>query len=188
MQKRRKTRRLANDGLNDELGRRAAVRDREAVVTRQQKGEEAMARRRIQAEREDAERAGEGVRSAVATGAETWIDSQMKFFDQMDEVARHWLDRRREALDATRRSMEELRSAENVGDLLRIQQDWVFSALQRLTADVTELSGAALSLPRVGVQRMVQAGEATVHELERAGHEALSAAGSKPGTETEEER
>ena len=152
-----------------------------------------MARRRMQAERDDteteqAERAGEHARAAVATGADSWMESQMRVFDQIDEMARHWLDRRREALDATRRSMEEMRACEHMGDVFRIQQEWLLGSLQRITADVAELSGAAMALPRAGMQRLREAGESTVHELERAGHDALSAAGSKPGSEREEER
>lgn len=144
-----------------------------------------MARRRTQTEpeRDETERVGEPIRSAMSGGTDIWIDSQMKLFEQIEEVARHWLDRRREALDATRRTMEEMRGCEHVGDLMRLQQEWIFGALQRLTADVAELGGAAFTLPRVGAARLGQAGDGMVHEIGRAGSEALSAAGSKPGME-----
>jgi hypothetical protein len=140
-----------------------------------------MARRRS-TEHEAAERSTQQF-SSVASGASgLWVESQARIFDHFDEVARRWLDRRREALDATRRSFEEMRGTDNVGELMRVQQEWAFGLLQRLAAEMSELSTAAFNLAQVAATQVNRTAEENARDLERAGHEMMSAAGSKPYT------
>jgi Phasin protein len=144
-----------------------------------------MARRRS-AEHEAAEQT-ERQFSSVASGTSgLWVESQARIFEHFDEVARRWLDRRREGLDATRQSLEEMRSTDNVGELMRIQQEWVFGSLQRLAADMSELSTAAFNLAQAAATEMGKTVERTAGDVERTGHEMMSAAGSKPNISTVE--
>jgi Phasin protein len=133
------------------------------------------------ARRRSTEAAERSVRQLSSVASETpglWVESQARVFEHFDEVARRWLDRRREALDATRRSFEEMRGTDNVGDLMRVQQEWVFGSLQRLAADVSELGTAAFNLAQATATQVGRAAERTAGDVERAGQEMMS--GSKP--------
>jgi hypothetical protein len=136
-----------------------------------------MPRKRTQA----AEEQEEQVVSAATRASDLWIESQARLFEELDEVARHWLDRRREALDAARQSFEELRNDNSIGGLMRIHQEWVIGSMNRLAADIAELSGAVLNIAQATASRIGRArGEAT-RDPEQTGEELMSAAGSKPG-------
>jgi hypothetical protein len=119
--------------------------------------------------------------SSVASGTSgLWLDNQARMFEHFDEVARRWLDRRREALDATRQSFEEMRSTDDVSELMRIQQGWVIGSLQRLAADMAELGTAAFNLAQTAAIQAGRTAERSAGDLERAGHDMLRVAGSKP--------
>ena len=125
------------------------------------------------------ERAEEQVIGSTLRASDLWVESQAKAFERFDEVARRWLDRRREALDATRQSLEEMRDSSDVGELMRIQQDWVFGSVRRLTADFGDLSGIAFNLAQGATTQMVRATELTKQNMAESGRE-LATAGSKP--------
>lgn len=125
------------------------------------------------------EGAEEQVETAAFRAPDLWVESQAKAFEQIDEVARRWLDRRREALDATRQSFEEMRSSDNVSELIRIQQDWVFGQMRRLAADFVEFGGMALNLAQRTTVQAGRTAEGAAHDMERAGHEFASAAGAR---------
>jgi hypothetical protein len=148
-------------------------------VTKSKK-EELMPRKRTPAP-EAAEEQEEQVVSAATRASDLWIESQARLFEEFDDVARHWLDRRREALDAARQSFEELRNDNSIGGLMRIQQEWVIGSMNRLAADIAELSGAVLNIAQATASRIARATEGAAHESEQAGQELMSAAGSKPG-------
>lgn len=139
-----------------------------------------MARRRT--EHDQAERPGQdhAERTAIPNAANGWIETQSRVFGQAGEIARRWLDRREEALDATRQSVDELRRSSDILDLVRIQQRWVLGEVQRMMADFAELSGAVLSLSKAAASRAQQEGEVIPHGFERAGREALEMAGDRP--------
>lgn len=144
-----------------------------------------MARRHDETETERdqmAQRSGqvmEHVASVESKNIDRWIGSQAMFFDQIDSVARRWLDRRREALDVTRQAMEAMRQSDNLGELFRIQQSWLLGSMQRIAADVTELSQAALVIPQSAAACFGQTANEMPRDIERLSSEALNVAGSK---------
>jgi Phasin protein len=142
-----------------------------------------MARKR-NLEQPHAERAEEQVIGAAFRGPDLWVESQAKAFDRFDEVARRWLDRRREALDATRQSFEEMRDSSDLGERMRIQQEWVLGSMRRITADFVELSGITLNLMQGATTQIARAAEGTAHDMTHAGREFASVAGSKPRMHT----
>jgi Phasin protein len=158
--------------VNSEPDLRAAVGN--------QTTEGAIMARRRSTEHEAAERSARQFSSVASGTSEFWVESQARVFEHFDEVARRWLDHRREALDATRRSFEEMRGTDNVGELMRVQQEWVFGSLQRLAADMSELSAAAFNVAQAAATQMGKTAERTAGGMERAGYEMMSAAGSKP--------
>jgi hypothetical protein len=121
-----------------------------------------------------------GAEGADIRASDFWIESQARIFERFDEIARHWLDRRREDLDATRQSFEQLRSSNNIAELMRVQQEWVIGSMNRLAADMAELGTAAAKLAQTSVSQIGRTTEARANQLERAGEEIMSAAGSKP--------
>jgi len=133
-----------------------------------------MARRTSQSDA--AERA---TRQASSTGARTaneWIDAQAELFEQFDHVANQWLERRREALDATRRSIEQLRSCEQVGDFLRVQHEWLEGSMRRLTEDMTEFAKVAFAVPQVAASRFGQTAATMSRGMTRAQEDFLNQA------------
>ena len=62
-----------------------------------------MAKGRNHVNPQAAEAANEQVVSAAFRAPNLWVETQAKAFDQIDEVARRWLDRRRDDLDHARR-------------------------------------------------------------------------------------
>jgi len=122
-----------------------------------------------------AERATNQLQSAASTGVTAWIDTQAEIFDHVDNVARRWIDRRREALDATRRSLDQLRQCENVGDLVHIQQDWFAGSMRRAFADLSDLTAATLGASKTAVWRVEKASQSMASDIAQAGHEAAQA-------------
>ena len=138
-----------------------------------------MARKR-NLEQQHAERADEQAVASAFRAPDLWVESQAKAFERFDEAARRWLDRRREALDATRQSFEDMRDSSDLAELMRIQQDWVLGSMRRLTADFVELSGVALNLAQSATAQIARTTEGTTQDMAHAGRELASAAGSKP--------
>jgi hypothetical protein len=144
------------------------------------KQEEMMPRKR-NPEQEAAAGHEEQVVSAATRASDLWIETQTSIFEEFDEVARRWLDRRREALDATRQSFAEFRNDNSLGGVMRVQQEWVIASMNRLAADMAELSGAVLNIAQAMASRIGRIGEAATRDVEQTGQELMSGAGSKPG-------
>jgi hypothetical protein len=111
---------------------------------------------------------------------DVWMASQAMLFEHFDEVARRWLDRRREALDATRRSIAEMRDTNDMGEVFRIHQEWVLGSMQRLASDLGELSQAAMSLTQRAATQVGSMTQEGVQIVDKSSSDLLSAAGSKP--------
>ncbi|HWI29469.1 MAG TPA: phasin family protein [Stellaceae bacterium] len=147
-----------------------------------------MARRRMEQEMERESAQGE---QAARKGTELWLGNQVMLFDYMNEMTQRWLERRREAFDAARQSLDEMGSCENWGELLRVQQEWLLGSMRRLTADFSEFTAGALGLSQRAASRFGSTTEAMARNWERAGHETvttLTAAGSKPRAEADREQ
>jgi hypothetical protein len=140
-----------------------------------------MARRRTQSE-QDAAQLQEHAASAMTRPSDVWIESQAALFEHFDEMARRWLDRRREALDATRQSIDEMRRTSDIGEVFRIQQDWISGAMRRLAADLGEFGQATLGLAQAATHQLGRGVEGAAHDTEQMSRDMLSAAGSKPGS------
>ena len=139
-----------------------------------------MARRRAEAAREGQERAAQELGSMTAGAADTWMEAQAALFNHVDMLARRWLERRREALDAARESLEEMRHCRDLAEIFRIQQDWLRGSMQRIGSDFSEFTSTALNLSQGMTARAAQEAAAASEHLEQAEHATLSAAGAKP--------
>ena len=142
-----------------------------------------MARTRTE---QEVEREGAEGEAAARKGMELLLGNHTILLHHMNEMTKHWLERRRDDIDAARQSLDEMGDCANWGEVLRIQQEWMLGSMRRLTADLTELASGALSLSQRAASRFGETSEAAAREWQRAGSEAvstLSAAGAKPRAE-----
>ena len=143
---------------------------------------------RARAERE-ASRGYEQSEAAARKGMELLVSNQTMLFNQLNEMGKRWLDRRREDIDAAQQSLDEIGECESWSDMLRIQQQWMLGSFRRMANDFSELASGALSFSREAASRLESTTEAVSKDIEHAGREtvsAFSAAGSKPGAEMAE--
>src|SRR5690242_15516105 len=130
-----------------------------------------MAREKRSSEAERFERGAEDLQAGGKRAAQFWVENQAKAFEYVDEAARRWLHRRQDALDATRQVFEEMRQTENVGELLRLQQEWAMGEMRRLATDLAEFGQMTLELADNVTSRMRRATESTAGYIEQAGQE-----------------
>jgi Phasin protein len=152
-----------------------------------------MARRRMHTQQdearleEDSSALQEEAMTAMARPADFWLESQAALYRQFDDIARRWLDRRREALDATRQSIDEMRRSSDMGEVFRIQQEWITGSMRRIAADFSEFSGAAMNFTQAASQQLGRSAEGAAQDADQMGRDILSAAGSKPSSAEESE-
>ncbi len=115
--------------------------------------------------------------AALANGAEAWIEAQETFVSEVDQCARSWVRRRREAIEEARRMLDELNRNPDPGSLFLAQQNWLSGSLQRVVSDFGDLGVLALKcMSRTG-DRLLEASQRT----RGAAEESLATAGAKPG-------
>jgi hypothetical protein len=137
--------------------------------------------RKRDAEQEAAEGQEQQVGSVATRALDLWIANQARIFEEFDEVARRWLDRRREALDATRQIFEEFRADNSLGGVIRVQQEWAIGSMNRLAADIAELSGAVLNITQAAASRITEATEGAGRDLEAGAPGAYERCGLETG-------
>ena len=69
-----------------------------------------MARARVERE---ASRGYEHSETAARKGLELLVSNQMMLFNQLNEMGKRWLDRRREDIDAAQQSLDEIGECES---------------------------------------------------------------------------
>lgn len=121
--------------------------------------------------------------SAMATGGDAWMEGHAEMLEQVDQISRRWMQSQREAIDATRQSIAELQRARDLGDVMRVQQDWLAGTWQRFANDCQALTSLALHYQRRTMSWAGEAAEAAGEQVRRGEHAMLSAAGAKPGNE-----
>jgi hypothetical protein len=120
--------------------------------------------------------------AAMASGAEAWIEAQEMFLAEIDQVAQSWVKRRREAIEETRRALDEINRNPDPGALFLAQQHWLSGSIQRVVSDFGDWSALTLKcLGRTG-DRMFEASQ----RARGAAEEGLATAGDKPGFQEEE--
>ena len=121
--------------------------------------------------------------AALANGAEAWIEAQEAFLAEVDNVAQSWVRRRREAIQETRRMLDEVNRNPDPGTVFLAQQNWLSGSIQRVVSDLGDMSALALKcMSRTG-DRFLEASQRTRAVAE----ESLATAGAKPGQGEEEE-
>jgi hypothetical protein len=119
--------------------------------------------------------------SAMATSGDAWMEGQAEMIDQVDQMSQRWMQSQREAIDAARQSIVEMQRARDLGDIMRVQQEWLAGTWQRLAGDLQALTSLALQYQRRTMNWAGEAAESAGEQMRRGEHAVLSAAGAKPG-------
>ena len=134
-----------------------------------------MARKRS-ADQERPERAAERLQSLTSSAGDLWLESQTRTLDHVDDMTRRWIDAARESLD-------EMKECSNLGELMRLQQEWMMRSMRRAAIDFAEFGRMTMDLAQSATSQIGLATERAAGDAERASQEFASAAGSKPHVE-----
>ena len=84
--------------------------------------------------------------AVVLRQAEAWTSAQCELLSGVEAMWTTWVQRQREAIDASARSLAEIYECREFADIVRIQQNWLADAVQRTTSDLSELADHAAAL------------------------------------------
>jgi len=84
--------------------------------------------------------------AAVARQAEAWASTQCELLSGVEAMWVGWMQRRREAFDASARSLTQICECRNVADVVQIQHQWLVDAVQRTASDLTAIANDAAAL------------------------------------------
>jgi hypothetical protein len=136
------------------------------------KRRETMARKRT-GDEERPERTAEQLQTVASSAGDLWLESQTRTLDHFDDVTRRWID-------AARQSLDEMRECSNLGELMRLQQEWVIGSMRRAAIDFAQFGRMTMDIAQRATSQIERTTERAAGEVERAGQEFASAAGSKP--------
>jgi phasin protein len=99
---------------------------------------------------------GDALTAAMLREAEAWTSAQGELLSATEAMWSEWIRRRREALDASSRSLQQMCGCRSLADLARVQQEWLTDAVRRTVSDIGALASDAADLTgriagRVGI-------------------------------------
>jgi hypothetical protein len=98
---------------------------------------------------------GSAAAAAMLREAESWANVQCEVLSGVEAMWIGWMQRRREAIDASTRSFAQICECSNLVEIVQIQQQWLADAVQRTTSDLSALANdaAALTWPFTRIDR-----------------------------------
>lgn len=132
----------------------------------------------------EARRASADLAPAVTRSAGAWLDSQADLLHEVDAMTQAWVQRRREAIDAVRQSIEDMRNSRELADMLRIQQEWLTGSLRRVASDLEAWATLAGTMWQRTMLRFTEAGQSTAEEVRRPNDSVASGSGEAPTLST----
>src|SRR4051812_22083241 len=84
--------------------------------------------------------------AAVARQAEAWASVQCELLSGVEAMWVGWMQRRRDAHDASTRSLTQICECRNVADIVQIQQQWLTDAVQRTASDLNAIANDTVAL------------------------------------------
>jgi hypothetical protein len=136
--------------------------------------------RQVEKSLTDMTAAGNALGSAFTRSAEVWLGAQADLLASTEAMMTDWLRRRREGIEASRRTVQEMSKCSDPADMLRVQQDWLSGVLKRVTEDLGMLNDSVASLSRSTTTSLEEAALAMTQGAQAANDSALRAAGNKP--------
>jgi hypothetical protein len=122
-----------------------------------------MARKR-DPNQERTERAAGHLQSLTSSAGDLWLESQTRTLDHIDEVTRRWID-------AARESLGEMKECSNLGELMRLQQEWIVGSMRRAATDFAEFGRMTMDIAQRATSQIERTTERTAGEVERARQE-----------------
>ena len=111
---------------------------------------------------------GVAIATAALYEAEAWVRAQRELVSGIAMLWTDWLKRRREAIDASIRPLQQMLDRRSLADLSEIQQQWLADAARRGVSDSAALICDAMALPWAVTADRVCAPPPAVRGLERA--------------------
>jgi len=99
----------------------------------------------------DAAETASTVVSRAATTGDAWMQGQAELIENIEQISHRWLRNRRQAIEATRQLVAEIRQCRDFADVLRVQNEWLSGSLQRLASDFHAFTSTALGYSRHAV-------------------------------------
>lgn len=93
--------------------------------------------------------AANAVAASLLREAGSWARAQGALLSGIEAIWADWIKRRREAVDAAARSLQEMCACRSVGDLARIQQEWLAGAMHRAACDAAAMASGAVAMTRL---------------------------------------
>jgi Phasin protein len=128
----------------------------------------------------DSGAATDAMASLFEKGAQAWLGAHQEAIAGMQAIMSDWLERRREAIDASRRTIEQMSGCRDVAELLRIQQEWLGDSLRRSAADFEAINDRVAAAARRTTGRFEETLRTVTDASRRANEAMLEAAGNKP--------
>ena len=125
------------------------------------------ARRRSEAAA-GAQAAGNLIGSAFLREAELLIGAQSELLNNVEEAVQGWVQRQREALDNSARSMQRMYECRNIVDLMQAQQQFVTDCLLWMATEMRAIGKNAAAVTRTTVARAGEAAETATEEARHA--------------------
>lgn len=92
---------------------------------------------------------GDAIASVILRETALWTDAQREMLSGVEAMWADWLKRRREAVEATSRSMQRIMMSRNLSELAEAQQDWLSGTAERAAADIGSLATGSVVVTRV---------------------------------------
>jgi hypothetical protein len=89
---------------------------------------------------------GSEAAAALVRGAEAWTSAQCDLLSGVEAIWVRSMQRRREAIDASARSLTQICESRNLADIVQNQQQWFADAFQRTASDLSALANDAAAL------------------------------------------
>jgi len=124
--------------------------------------------------------AADAMAAIFEKSAQAWLAAHEEALAGMQAVMGDWLVRRREAIDASRRAVEQLSGCRDVAELLRIQQEWIGDSMRRTASDLGAINDRVADAARRTTGQFEEAMR-TVTEASRKANEAMLGAAGGAG-------
>jgi len=87
------------------------------------------------------------IASAAFRETEAWAGTQRELVCGIGMIWEDWLKRRREAIDTSIRSLQQMLECRSLGDLAQIHQQWLTDTARRGVSDAGALISETMALP-----------------------------------------
>jgi predicted lipoprotein len=107
----------------------------------------------------DTASAGLPIASVFVKEAELWMGTHSELLSGIETIVTGWMDRQRQALEASSRSIRRVCDARNIFDLMQAQQEWVSDCLSWTASEIRAVGNDAATISRRTVERLAESAE-----------------------------